>query len=114
MNNLVSEKYLLLEIKPILTSFDVELVKSLLLQYRPEDIADIFWDMLNYTNMIQLETSKGLYGADENIMSINKTSAVNPLVREAIGLVYIRSYLKDFMPKSDSTRKMLNWNTAHN
>lgn len=64
----------------------------------PIKCADVFWDILNYTNMIQLETSKGLYGADENIMSINKTSAVNPLVREAIGLVYIRSYLKDFMP----------------
>jgi magnesium transporter len=45
MNNLASEKQLLLEIKPILTSFDVELLKSLLLQYRPEDIADIFWDI---------------------------------------------------------------------
>jgi magnesium transporter len=45
MNNLVSEKQLLLEIKPILTSFDVELVKALLMQYRPEDIADIFWDI---------------------------------------------------------------------
>jgi magnesium transporter len=51
MNNLASEKQLLLEIKPILTSFDVELVKSLLLQYRPEDIADIFWD-------IELEEAK--------------------------------------------------------
>ncbi len=45
MNNVASEKQLLLEIKPILTSFDVELLKSLLLQYRPEDIADIFWDI---------------------------------------------------------------------
>lgn len=45
MNNLASEKQLLLDIKPILTSFDVELVQSLLLQYRPEDIADIFWDI---------------------------------------------------------------------
>ena len=45
MNNLVSEKQLLLEIKPILSSFDVELVKALLMQYRPEDIADIFWDI---------------------------------------------------------------------
>jgi magnesium transporter len=45
MKNLVSDKQLLLEIKPILASFDVELVKSLLLQYRPEDIADIFWDI---------------------------------------------------------------------
>lgn len=51
MNNLASEKQLLLEIKPILTSFDVELVQSLLLQYRPEDIADIFWD-------IELEEAK--------------------------------------------------------
>jgi magnesium transporter len=45
MKNLVSDKQLLLEIKPILASFDVELVQSLLLQYRPEDIADIFWDI---------------------------------------------------------------------
>jgi magnesium transporter len=45
MKNLVSDKQLLLEIKPILASFDVELIKSLLLQYRPEDIADIFWDI---------------------------------------------------------------------
>lgn len=45
MNNLVSDKYLLLEIKPILTSLDVEMAQSLLMQYRPEDIADIFWDI---------------------------------------------------------------------
>jgi len=73
----------------------------------PVKCADIFWNMLQHANMIQLETSKGLYGADENIMSINKTSAVNPLVREAIGLVYIRSYLKDFMPTVNQPYKEL-------
>jgi magnesium transporter len=64
MNNLVSEKQLLLEIKPILTSSDVELVKSLLLQYRPEDIADIFWD-------IELEEAKFI------INNVEKQKAVD-------------------------------------
>jgi hypothetical protein len=66
-----------------------------------EECSNKFWDILEHTNMVQLETSKGLYGADETIININKTSAVNPKVREAIGLVYIRSYLKDFMPMID-------------
>jgi len=57
-----------------------------------------FLNILENTNMIQLETSKGLYGADQNILNINSTSSVNPKVQEAIGLVYIRSYLKDFIP----------------
>jgi hypothetical protein len=60
-----------------------------------------FWDILDTANMIQLETSKGLYGANKRIMNNNKTSAVNPKVREAIGLIYIRSYLKDFNPMVD-------------
>ena len=64
----------------------------------PEKCADTFWNILEYANMIQLETSKGMYGASENIININKTSSVNPLIREALGLVYIRSYLKDFTP----------------
>lgn len=64
----------------------------------PATCAQVFWSMLAETNMVQLETSKGLYGADDSVMGINKTSAVNPLVRRAIGLVYIRSYLKDFHP----------------
>jgi hypothetical protein len=55
-------------------------------------------DILKSTNYIQLETSKGLYGADNNIIEVNKTTAVNPKVRTALGLVYIRSYLQNFMP----------------
>jgi hypothetical protein len=63
-----------------------------------QDCVNKFWDILETINMIQLETSKGLYGADKRLMDINASSAVNPKIREAIGLIYIRSYLKDFNP----------------
>ena len=65
---------------------------------KPDECADKFISILKHTNMIQLEISKGLYGADENIMNINKKTAVNPNVRKAVGLVYIRSYLENFIP----------------
>lgn len=63
-----------------------------------EKCSSLFWEMLQHANMVQLETSKGLYGADEHIIKLNQSSSVHPKVREAIGLIYIRSYLKDFNP----------------
>jgi magnesium transporter len=45
MSQVVSEKQLLLEIQPYLEDFNASEVKVVLEKYRPEDIADIFWDI---------------------------------------------------------------------
>ncbi len=64
----------------------------------PEQCADKFLQILRSANMMQLEISKGLYGADQEIMDANAQTAMNPNVRRAVGLVYIRSYLQYFNP----------------
>jgi magnesium transporter len=45
MSNQVSEKQLLLQILPLIENQEAEAVRLLLEAYRPEDIADIFWDI---------------------------------------------------------------------
>lgn len=45
MSNQVSEKQLLLQIQPLIENHEAESVRLLLEAYRPEDIADIFWDI---------------------------------------------------------------------
>jgi magnesium transporter len=45
MSTQVSEKQLLLQIKPLIENQEAEAVRLLLEAYRPEDIADIFWDI---------------------------------------------------------------------
>ena len=50
------------------------------------------------TNQIQIEISKGLYGVNETIQNDIINSAINPEILKAVGLIYIRSYLKDFNP----------------
>jgi magnesium transporter len=45
MSNQVSEKQLLLQIQPLIENQEAEAVRLLLEAYRPEDIADIFWDI---------------------------------------------------------------------
>lgn len=60
--------------------------------------AKVFLEVLKHANMIQIEISKGLYGAPEEILAINRKSFVNPKVRQAVGLIYIRSYLVNFKP----------------
>ena len=51
MSHQVSEKQLLLQIQPLIQNQESEAVRLLLEAYRPEDIADIFWD-------IELEEAK--------------------------------------------------------
>lgn len=41
----VSEKQLLLELQPLILQNDAESVRAVLEKYRPEDVADIFWDI---------------------------------------------------------------------
>jgi FAD/FMN-containing dehydrogenase len=68
---------------------------------KPEECAQKFIDILNAgAPMIQLEISKGMYGADENILKENSLTSVHPEVRKAVGLVYIRSYLENFRPNT--------------
>ena len=64
----------------------------------PEKCADKFIAILKLQPWISLEISKGLYGAPEEILKINEKTSVNPKVRKAVGLVYIRSYLEHFNP----------------
>jgi magnesium transporter len=45
MSTQVSEKQLLLQIQPLIENQEAEAVRLLLEAYRPEDIADIFWDI---------------------------------------------------------------------
>jgi len=45
MSTQVSEKQLLNDIQPFILNSDAEGVNELLLNYRPEDIADIFWNL---------------------------------------------------------------------
>ncbi len=45
MSTQVSEKQLLLQIQPLIENQEAEAVRMLLEAYRPEDIADIFWDI---------------------------------------------------------------------
>jgi magnesium transporter len=45
MSNQVSEKQLLLQVLPLIENQEAEAVRLLLEAYRPEDIADIFWDI---------------------------------------------------------------------
>ena len=45
MSTQVSEKQLLLQIQPLIENQEAEAVRFLLEAYRPEDIADIFWDI---------------------------------------------------------------------
>jgi FAD/FMN-containing dehydrogenase len=51
--------------------------------------------------LIQLEISKGMYGALPEIMKKNENTSVNKKVREAVGLMYIRSYIIDFRPNTN-------------
>lgn len=45
MSNTVSEKELLLKLKPLIDGLDSATINVELEDYRPEDIADIFWDL---------------------------------------------------------------------
>lgn len=45
MSTQVSEKQLLLQIQPLIENQEADAVRLLLEAYRPEDIADIFWDI---------------------------------------------------------------------
>ena len=49
-------------------------------------------------NQIQLEISKGLYGLNNTMADDIRNCAIHPEVLQAVGLIYIRSYLKNFNP----------------
>lgn len=74
---------------------------------KPRECAIKFIKMLEHTNMVQLEISKGLYGADQLILDENAKSIVNPAIRSAVGLVYIRSYMEHFKPDVDQPYELL-------
>lgn len=74
---------------------------------KPEECAKKFIDILDAgAPMMQLEISKGMYGAPDDILTENKLTSVHPEVRKAVGLLYIRSYLVNFRPNTNQIFKV--------
>jgi len=68
----------------------------------PTACADKIMEVLHAgAPLIQLEISKGMYGAPPEILKENEKTSVNKNVRNAIGLMYIRSYIIDFRPNTN-------------
>ncbi len=69
---------------------------------KSEQCAQKIIDVLNAgAPLIQLEISKGMYGAPKHIETENEKTSVNKNVRKAVGLMYIRSYIIDFRPHTN-------------
>lgn len=73
----VSEKELLLLIKPLLESSDSVGIKEVLSEYRPEDIADIFWD-------IELDEAKMLIRVLEKESAVEVIRSLDPELQERL------------------------------
>jgi hypothetical protein len=54
-------------------------------------------------NMIQLELSKGMHGADANVLATQDKTSVSSKIKDAVGLMYIRSYLTHYWPTQNQT-----------
>lgn len=88
-------------------SFDDYIVKfgSAYLKHTINDIPGKLCEVLENVAMIQIEISKGLYAEDDDdpggyqrVLSNNKKTVVHPVVRESIGLMYIRAYMSGYTP----------------
>jgi len=53
------------------------------------------------TTTIQCEISKGMYNASAAALASNQKTMVNPAVRNAIGLIYIRTYMSHYWPNEN-------------
>merc|ERR1712100_158568 len=52
---------------------------------------------------IQLELSKGMHGADADVIASQDKTSVSPKIKDAVGLMYIRSYLTHYWPTQNQT-----------
>ena len=53
------------------------------------------------TTTIQCEISKGMYNASETVLAENQKTMVNPAAHNAIGLIYIRTYMTHYWPNKN-------------
>lgn len=77
MSTQVSEKELLLKIKPLLEAFNSEEALLILEDYRPEDIADIFWD-------IELDEAKFLIKILDKTKAVELIRSLDPTLQERL------------------------------
>lgn len=77
MSTQVSEKELLLRLKPMLESFDAPRAIEVLEEYRPEDIGDIFWD-------IELEEAKFLIKILDKQKAVEVIRSLDPELQERL------------------------------
>lgn len=75
MSTQVSEKQLLLEIIPLIQSEDSEKVRDLLDNYRPEDIAEIFWDL-------EFDAAKFIIKVVEKEKAVEVIRSLDPEIQE--------------------------------
>jgi hypothetical protein len=54
-------------------------------------------------NMIQLELSKGMFKADPDLIAHHDKTSVSSKIKNAVGLMYIRSYLTHYWPTQNQT-----------
>lgn len=77
MTTPVSEKQLLPELQSLIRNADAEGVKNLLEDYRPEDIADIFWD-------IELDEAKFLIKVIEKVKAVEIIRSLDEELQERL------------------------------
>lgn len=77
MSTQVSEKELLLRLKPMLESFDGPQAIEVLEEYRPEDIGDIFWD-------IELDEAKFLIKILDKQKAVEVIRSLDPELQERL------------------------------
>jgi magnesium transporter len=77
MSTQVSEKELLLKLRPFLEGLDSEGLNTELDNYRPEDIADIFWD-------IELDDAKFLIKVIEKQKAVEIIRSLDPELQERL------------------------------
>ncbi|MBL7836906.1 MAG: hypothetical protein JNM67_05280, partial [Bacteroidetes bacterium] len=77
MSTQVSEKELLLRLKPLLETSNAEGALEVLEEYRPEDIAEIFWD-------IELDEAKFLIKILDKLKAVEIIRSLDPELQERL------------------------------
>lgn len=71
----ISEKQLLLDIQPLIQNGESEKVRDMLGNYRPEDIADIFWDL-------EMDEAKFIIKVVEKEKAVELIRSLDPEIQE--------------------------------
>ncbi len=77
MSTQISEKELLLRLKPLLEISDADAALEILEEYRPEDIAEIFWD-------IELDEAKFLIKILDKLKAVEIIRSLDPDLQERL------------------------------